>query len=58
VIEIFGVTGRRVETLCGGAHAAGEYVATWPPGEAPSGIYFARLTAGGESLTAKFALIR
>ncbi len=46
-LEVFDVTGRRVAVLTDGVRAAGEHVVTWDAADAPSGVYFVRMTAGG-----------
>lgn len=63
-LEIFDVRGRLVNTLADGEPmAAGRHTARWDgTGEGgralPSGIYFARLAAGGETKTVKLILNR
>jgi len=62
-LEVFNILGQRLTTLVSGILAAGIYREAWngklESGRvAPSGIYFYRLRAGGESLIRKMALIK
>jgi subtilisin family serine protease len=62
-LAIYDVNGRRVRTLVDGAQQAGPQNATWDGradggGAMPSGVYFARLTAAGRSISRKLVLIR
>jgi hypothetical protein len=57
-LEIFGVRGRRRAIVVEAPQPGGDHVVEWRASGCPSGIYFGRLTAGGESVTRKFALIR
>jgi hypothetical protein len=61
-VTIFDTSGRRVETLAGGSWDAGTHSLRWrgrsSTGAAASGIYFARLTSSGRTVTRKFALLR
>lgn len=62
-LALYDVAGRRVRTLAGGELAAGEHVAVWDGqtesgGRAPSGVYFARLTAKGASSVQKLVLVK
>lgn len=61
-LKIYDVRGRVVATLASGRVAAGERSLVWNGrggGERPlaSGVYIARLRAGGQTATAKFALV-
>ena len=61
-LEIFNVLGRHVTTIAAGAHTPGVYTMRWAgnadAGEATSGMYFARLTAGARQRTVKLLLLR
>jgi hypothetical protein len=57
-LEVFGVRGRREQSLVDGVQSAGEHLVEWRPEALPSGVYFLRLVAGDETLTRKIALIR
>jgi hypothetical protein len=62
-LVVYDVGGRAVDILVDERVAAGEHRAVWDgrrsTGEdAPSGVYFARLEAGGKVLTRKIVLVR
>ncbi len=57
-LEIFDALGRRVHTLVDETKSAGAYTATFDAAGLPSGMYLARLTAGGRSLTQRLTLLR
>ena len=61
-LAIYDVTGRRVATLAHGTLAAGWYDREWSrndDGRAPSsGVYFARLLAGGRLLSSRVVMLR
>lgn len=62
-LALYDVSGRNVAVLRETSLAPGEYSAVWSgtgAGGAPlaSGVYFARLTVGGKTLTEKLVLIR
>jgi len=62
-LALYDAAGRRVRTLAGGELAAGEHVAVWDGqteggSRAPSGVYFARLTAAGASSVQKLVLVK
>ncbi len=55
--------GQRVTTLWSGKAEAGEHVAHWDGRDAggalrPAGVYFARLTAAGQTRSAKLLRVR
>lgn len=62
-LALYDAAGRRVRTLAGGDLVAGEHVAVWDGqtesgSRAPSGVYFARLTAAGASSVQKLVLVK
>ena len=57
-LEVFDVTGRRVRTLQEGMVKAGRHSVRLEAGDLPSGIYFARLQAGGQIRTQKLMLLK
>lgn len=61
--EVYDAAGRRVRRLAAGSRPGGEHVMTWDgrndDGAAmPSGVYFCRVSAGGESRTGRLVLLR
>jgi hypothetical protein len=62
-VRVYDVTGRAVRTLFEGERRSGEYEARWDGADesgaaARSGIYFARLEAGGRRLTQRIVTVR
>ena len=60
-IEVFDLNGRRVDLIMDRVQPAGRHQAVWDASRnhaIRSGIYFARLEAGGESQTLRIALIQ
>jgi hypothetical protein len=57
-IDIFEITGRRVEALVSGHQDAGEHEAIWNAGNQASGVYFYRLKAGEYSKSEKCILLK
>ncbi|HBC46757.1 MAG TPA: hypothetical protein DEO84_11735, partial [candidate division Zixibacteria bacterium] len=57
-LDIFDITGRKIETLTSGHQDAGEHQAVWNASGRASGIYFYRLKAGDVSKTEKCILIK
>ncbi len=55
---VYNLLGQRVGRLYEGMRPAGEHRALWDAAAFPSGIYFARLEAGGVSQTAKMVLLK
>ena len=54
-LEVFDAGGRRVATLADRVEPAGEHTARWDTRGTAEGIYFCRLTAGGESVVTRLA---
>jgi beta-glucanase (GH16 family) len=57
-LRVYDVFGREVALLVNGTMSAGVHSATWNAADAPSGVYFYKLTAGEYSMTKKMALVR
>ncbi len=62
-LDVFDVQGRRVRTLVDDPQAPGSYTTPWDARndqgrQVEAGVYFYRLTAGGETLTRKLTVIR
>jgi hypothetical protein len=57
-IDIFNILGQKVTVLDEGVHATGEHKVVWEAEGLPSGVYFARLSVGGETETAKMVLLK
>jgi parallel beta-helix repeat protein len=57
-LSIYNLLGRRVATIFEGVQQAGEHSVTWDASAFPSGVYFARLEAGGHSESVKMVLLK
>ena len=57
-ISIYDVAGRLVEVLASNTYEAGNHSVIWDAGGQPSGIYFARLTAGEAVSTSRMVLLK
>jgi hypothetical protein len=57
-LAIYDLLGRKVAALDDGMHSPGPYSQAWDAGNLPSGAYFARLRAGGQSQTIKMTLVK
>ena len=57
-LNIYNLSGRRVETLFNGRQQAGVHSVTFNAGNLPSGLYFVRLEDSGQAFTKKVMLIR
>ena len=57
-LSVYDITGRLVTQLAQGHYDAGEHSATFDGARLPSGIYFARLTAGEFNATQKMVLLK
>jgi hypothetical protein len=58
-VAMFDVAGRKVAMLANGAYEPGRYSTTWKRGGAGgSGVYFARMMAGGRTLTQRVVVLR
>ena len=62
-LALYGASGRLVREVAAGGFAAGQWLRKWDGRDrvgalAPSGLYFARLTAEGKAITSKLVLLR
>jgi hypothetical protein len=57
-LSIYNLRGQRVEILTNGIKTVGQHRITWNSSDYPSGIYFARLDAGGSSRSIKMLLLK
>jgi hypothetical protein len=57
-ISIYDLTGRLVEVLASNDYDAGIHSIIWDATDMPSGLYFARLTAGDEVSTSRMVLLK
>ncbi len=57
-IEVFDLSGRRVETVYSGETQAGVHTAVWNGQDESAGLYFIRLQAGNQFITTKALLVK
>jgi hypothetical protein len=57
-LTIYDILGKEVKTVLNQTMAAGKHSVVWNAAQAPSGIYFYRLTAGGFTKTRKLLLLK
>jgi hypothetical protein len=57
-LKVYDFVGEEVATLVDGVKFAGRYIVEWNARDAPSGVYFCRLTSNSYSETRKLLLIR
>jgi hypothetical protein len=57
-LEIFNALGQEVASLVNGFQEAGQYEVRWNASDAPSGVYFYKLTAGSFSAIRKLMLVK
>ena len=57
-LEIYDVSGRKVDTLLDEDLPAGRHRVVWQAGAAASGVYFARLQAGGDQAVTRLVLLK
>jgi hypothetical protein len=57
-LHIFDVLGRRLDTIAEGMAAPGDHAVTWSCPQCASGMYFARLSAGGQFRQQKMLLLK
>jgi hypothetical protein len=57
-ISVYNILGQKVARLFEGEKPAGRYTVTWNASDYPSGVYFARLEAGGSSRSIKMLLLK
>jgi hypothetical protein len=58
LLEVYNLLGQRVATLLDGELEPGRYSYQWNGADAPSGVYFYRLTAGHHTQTKRMVMIR
>jgi hypothetical protein len=57
-LTIYDITGAKVETIRRPRSKAGRHSVVWDAADVASGVYFARLEAGGESRSIKMVLLK
>jgi len=57
-IEIFDILGNRTAVLFDGVQPAGSHTITWNSANSPSGIYYCRIQAGGQTVHSKMTLLK
>jgi hypothetical protein len=57
-LAIYDITGAKVETIRRPGLDAGRHAIAWDANNAASGVYFARMEAGGESQSIKMVLLK
>ena len=57
-LEVFDVSGRRVASLVDTQKEAGEHQIQWQPRGLASGVYFARFSANGQTVTQRVTLLK
>jgi len=58
VIDVFNITGQKVETIANGYFEAGVHRINWDGGRVASGVYFYRMTTGQFTTTKKMVLLK
>ena len=57
-IDVFGVNGKHVTTVCNGVFPKGVHDVSWTASNVASGVYFARLKAGDRVVTRRMLLLK
>lgn len=57
-LKVYDLLGRQVTTLARGAKEAGQHTVSLSAAQLPSGVYFARLQADGQTRTQKIVVVR
>ncbi len=57
-LEVYNVLGRKVATLLDNTMNSGEHTINWNASSMPSGIYFYKLSANGETMTRRMTLLK
>jgi hypothetical protein len=57
-VKIYDIAGKEVASLYQGYYSTGIFELHWNASDLPSGVYFARLTAGGFTQTQKILLMK
>jgi hypothetical protein len=58
VLRVYDILGREVATLADETKEAGTYSITWDAAGQPSGVYFYRLEAGGQTRIRRMVLLK
>jgi hypothetical protein len=56
--SVYNAKGELVETMVRGSMPAGNHSLVWNAGDAPAGVYFARVNAGEETASARMVLVK
>ena len=57
-LDVYNVAGQRVSTLANEWKEAGDHSVTFNASRLPSGVYFARLSGVGATMTTKLVLLK
>lgn len=57
-LEVYNVAGRKITTLADRTYTAGTHSVYWEAGDAPSGVYFCRMTADGVAEARRMILLK
>ena len=57
-IDIFNLLGQKIAAVADGYYPAGEHVVNWDASGRTSGVYFYKLTAGGETVTKRMTYLK
>lgn len=57
-IDIYDITGRKVDRIAEGYYDAGQHNVNWDASEQSSGIYFYKVSAGNQSITRRMTLLK
>jgi photosystem II stability/assembly factor-like uncharacterized protein len=58
IITVFDASGKKVTRILNNNLGAGEHSINWNAGDLPGGVYFARLTAGDQTITRTMILLK
>lgn len=57
-LTVYDIQGRRIDTLAGGHHSAGNHRLVWQAGTIAGGVYLVQMKSGEETLTKKVVYIK
>jgi hypothetical protein len=57
-LDIYNLCGQKIGNLADSYFEAGDHSISWDASEAPSGVYFVKLTSAGQSRTIKATLLK